>query len=419
MPYLVFERNSTTAMEWRRGCRTASTNTPSRSSCATAPTIIAAACASNTTAGTSPWSRAERHIRTTTRPASTALNYGDRTTPVLGGTRYSMRLTQTYGIRGSSLYTRVLGTASPFSLDEPVRPVSAQRCEDATRGTSTSPAATSRCSARCCCTAGNTIWVPAPPARRTRWSTRALEFRPFRRLRIIESFTTNRYNATGDGALTEQSLFTPGSSLPALVSALSTPQVVNTNQQQLDGILDVTSKITVRGGWRHVWGDATVRAGSLDPNGPLGLRPIEAQCGAGRGDDPAMAETLVERGLRRGEDGIRTFSAPASTTTIRCGRGRATRRCESLCFQANFRFLDNQNPTAGVKYDLRSRDNSLAAYWTPGGGKRFSVMAEYDRYTMSSSIKYLLLPFYVPTIGNTATTRTRQARPWTSCCRRS
>ncbi len=71
----------------------------------------------------------------------------------------------------------------------------------------------------------------------------------------------------------------------------------------------------------------------------------------------------------------------------------------SLWFQANFRFLDNQNPTSGINYDFRSRDNSLAVYWTPGGGKHVSVMAEYDRYTLSSSINYLLLPFYTPTVG--------------------
>ena len=96
----------------------------------------------------------------------------------------------------------------------------------------------------------------------------------------------------------------------------------------------------------------------------------------------------------------RLISAPACTTTTRCGRGRAIRPSTSLCFQANFRFLDNQNPTAGVQYDLRSRDNSLAVFWTPNGGKRVSVMAEYDRYTLYSSIDYLLLPFFTPTVSD-------------------
>ena len=69
---------------------------------------------------------------------------------------------------------------------------------------------------------------------------------------------------------------------------------------------------------------------------------------------------------------------------------------------------------------MRSRDNSLAAYWTPGGGKRVSVMAEYDRYTMFSSIDYLLLPFY--TADDLGVPRQRahgQLRLSISCCRRS
>ncbi len=44
--------------------------------------------------------------------------------------------------------------------------------------------------------------------------------------------------------------------------------MVNYNQQQVEAILDVTSKITLRGGYRYVWGDATVRAGQLDQSGP-------------------------------------------------------------------------------------------------------------------------------------------------------
>ena len=77
-------------------------------------------------------------------------------------------------------------------------------------------------------------------------------------------------------------------------------------------------------------------------------------------------------------------------------RYQATRRSGSRRTSA---FLDNQNPTPGIQYDFRSRDNSLAAYWTPDGGKRISVMAEYDRSTLYSSIDYLLLPFYTPSVS--------------------
>jgi len=42
-------------------------------------------------------------------------NYGDNTTPLLGQTLELTSLQQAYGIRGSSIYTKALATASPFS----------------------------------------------------------------------------------------------------------------------------------------------------------------------------------------------------------------------------------------------------------------------------------------------------------------
>jgi hypothetical protein len=82
-------------------------------------------------------------------------------------------------------------------------------------------------------------------------------------------------------------------------------------------------------------------------------------------------------------------------------RARARYQLAStLSLQANFAFLDNQNPTAGVQNDFRSRDNSLAAFWTPKGGKHVSVMAEYNRSTLYSNIDFLLLPFFTPALSS-------------------
>jgi hypothetical protein len=70
----------------------------------------------------------------------------------------------------------------------------------------------------------------------------------------------------------------------------------------------------------------------------------------------------------------------------------------SLMLQANFQVLNNQNPAAAIQYNFGSRDNSLAVYWTPAGGKRITVMAEYDRSSLSSSIDYLGL-FLSPAVS--------------------
>ena len=96
-----------------------------------------------------------------------------------------------------------------------------------------------------------------------------MEVRPLKRLKIVESFSVNRFNETGVGALTQQILLTPSSTYPALVSALTIPQTETNNRQQVEAIFDVTGKITLRGGYRYEWGDATVRAGNLSQSGPL------------------------------------------------------------------------------------------------------------------------------------------------------
>ena len=67
--------------------------------------------------------------------------------------------------------------------------------------------------------------------------------------------------------------------------------------------------------------------------------------------------------------------------------------------QANFAVLSNENPSLDIHYDLESRSNSVSAYWTPAGGKRISLMAEYSRSTLNSTIDYLRLPFLTPSIS--------------------
>jgi hypothetical protein len=221
--------------------------------------------------------------------------------------------------------------------------------------------------------------------------------RPFRRLRIIDSFTTNRYHDAAFGVLTEQILLTPTSG-PAIVEALNTRQVVNYNQEQVEAIFEVTNRISVRGGYRYVWGDATVRAGQLDPTGPLTSRELRRNVGLAG----ATVRPWQKLSLNFDYEGAATDQDYFRTSLYNYNRMRARARYQasgSLWLQANFALLDNQNPTAGINYDFRTRDNSLSVTWTPNSGKRISVMAEYDRSSLRSRINFLLLPFLTPTVS--------------------
>jgi hypothetical protein len=67
-----------------------------------------------------------------------------------------------------------------------------------------------------------------------------VELRPFRRLRIVESWLTDR-------------LHNAGASQPGQSARL----VSNYSQEQVDLFFDVSKKLTLRGGYRYVWGDGS------------------------------------------------------------------------------------------------------------------------------------------------------------------
>jgi hypothetical protein len=174
-------------------------------------------------------------------------------------------------------------------------------------------------------------------------------------------------------------------------------QVVNYNRTQTDLILDLTSWITLRGGYRYVWGDATVLAGPLSQTGLFESGKLNQQVGiAGFTIKP-----IKKASINAEYEGASTTHEYFRTSLYNYNRLRVRARYQvtsSLSLQANFNLLRNRNPAPDIQQDFRSRDNSLSAHWTPKGGKWISVLAEYDRYTLRSSISYLsrLLPPFTP-----------------------
>jgi hypothetical protein len=323
-------------------------------------------------------------------------NFGDRTTPILGGTEVLNSFRQAYGVRGTSVYSKILATARPFGWVDLYGqflwsdPKTDARYFDVTAGNFAQISSL--------LLYGSQFDLSSSSANAPHVLANAgVELRPWKRLRIIDTWTTNRYHDAGFGALAEQILLSPGAG-PSIADVLNTRQVVNDNREQVEAILDVTSKIAVRGGYRYEWGDATVRAGRLDPAGPLQSRDLVRNVGlAGATVRPTqkLSVNFDYEGAVTGQNYFRT-----SLYNYNKMRARAKYQATgSLWLQTNFALLDNQNPTPGIQYDFRSRDNSVSVYWTPNGGRRISVMAEYDRATVRSRVDYLLLPFLTPSVS--------------------
>ena len=324
-------------------------------------------------------------------------NPGDRTTPVLGQTLLLNTLQQAYGIRGTSTYTKVLATASPF----PWIDLSGQFLYSLPRTdvhyTDAATGNFAMLSALLLYTGQRDLATGSANAPHVSGNA-GFELRPFRRLRIVQSWITDRYHDSAFSLIAEQILLTGTTPPQNLQTALNTLQVVNYNQEQVDVLYDVTSKVTLRGGFRHVWGDASVRAGTLDPLGPQ----IGGQLSRNVGLAGLTFRPTQQFSFNLDYEGASTDRAYFRTSLYNYHRVRARARYQlaaTVALQANFTLLNNQNPTPGIQNDFQSRDNAISIYWTPAGGKRISVMAEYDRSSLRSNIDYLGL-FFAPGVSS-------------------
>jgi len=203
---------------------------------------------------------------------------------------------------------------------------------------------------------------------------------------------TDRYHDAASPMVAEQLLLTPAAAGPNMLTALNYEQYVNYNQQEVNAILDVGRGITLRGGYRFVWGDAQVLAGDLSQRGPVVPGQLHRNIGlAGLTYRPSekLSLNLDYEGSSSDNIYFRT-----SLNDYHKGRARARYQLlKSLALQANFQVLNNQNPANDIRLDFQSRANAVTLYWTPNNSKWVSLLAEYDRTTLRSDIAYLALPF--------------------------
>jgi hypothetical protein len=315
---------------------------------------------------------------------------GDRTGTLLGTALQLTNLREAYGIRARSLYSKVLATASPFRwlslsgqflYSEPKTDVNYM---DAAAGNLALVASLLFYN-------GQVDSITGAANKPHVSGNAGFELRPFRRFRMVESWSTDRYHDAAYAAIAQYLLT---GSVPASPTSTLTPdrQVVNYSQTQTDLFFDLTSRITLRGGYRYVWGDATALAPALSQSGLFESGQLNQQVGiAGFTIRP-----IKKASITADYEGGSTTHAYFRTSLYDYNRLRVRARYQvaaSLALQANFNWLRNRNPSPDIQQDFGSRDNSLSAHWTPNGGKWITVLAEYDRYTLHSSIDYLAPPF--------------------------
>jgi hypothetical protein len=322
-------------------------------------------------------------------------SFGDRTSLLLGETLVLNTLNQAYAIRGTSIYSKVLATAHPFSWMDLYGQFLYSEPKTTVHFTEAATGNFALISQLLFYTSQQSLGTGAANQPHTTGNL-GFEIRPLKRMRIIESWMTDRYHDAAFGMLTSVSLPT---NILSAAAPLNQFEAVNYNQQQVDVLYDLGSKISLRGGYRYIWGDAMVPASPFfAPGGGSEsgqLKRNVALAGANFRLSQKLSFNLDYEGASSDHVYFRT-----SLNNYQKGRARAKYQLSaSLAVQAKFQVLNNQNPASGIQLDFESRDSSLAVYWAPAKSKRISVMAEYDRSTVRSSINYLGL-FFTPQVSD-------------------
>ncbi len=311
-------------------------------------------------------------------------NFGNRATPLLGQQLELTNLAQSYGVRGDSIYSKVLVTADPFSWISLFGQFLYSRPDTTVHYSQFNTGQFVDLASLLFFTSELDLLNAAAKQPHTSGMF-GFELRPMRRVRVIESVMTDRLHDASSAALNQQ-ILTP--LMAAQLADFTDRLVRNYSQQQTDVLFDLTSKITLRGGQRFVWGNAETQgafiSGADTETGELrrkvGLAGISYRAGHG-----ISASVDFE-----GASGDRAYFR---TSLQNYQRVRARARYQpmtTLAVSAGFSVLNNQNPNPAVKYDFLSHETSFSAVWTPNGGKRVTLTGEYTRSTLRSDINYVV-----------------------------
>ncbi len=318
-------------------------------------------------------------------------NQGNRQGPLLGEEIVLNRLMQQYRADGSGLFSRAVLQAQPlgwlqftgqFLYSQPKIDVSQQlEGQGAFLDTLTlSPYST---------IFEQNLADANRPHSSGSWST---EIRPFERLRIVQSYYTDRLHVSSGSTLMQTLNASPELDLEDVrINTL----VFNYNQNQVDAIFDAARWLTIRGGHRYVWGDAEV------PPPTLQFRPELKTTGEVR-----RQVGLAGAAMRFWQGKLRVTAdfegSPGNETFFRTGlqnyrkvKARARYQLASdVQVSAAFAVLDNRNDESDIDLDFNSRQTSVSIQWSPNGGRRLTFLGDYTRSSLRSDISIVQPPFF-------------------------
>ncbi len=320
-------------------------------------------------------------------------NKGNRRTPLLGQNITLVQLDENYHARGTTPVTRVQLTATPWeklivtgrfvysqpdlNFDYDRRSVGNFLSFDVLR-MYTGELASSSADANRPHILGNL----------------SVEFRPHDRIRILETLVTDRFHIASSSSLGRALTGTKPLSGPAdpnntfdFSTSDSNRFAVNLNQNQLEGVVDLTSRISARGGYRVVWSDTQLQS-LVSGNEPQSVSLHRNVGLAGFGFRlPRKADLSLDFEEGQGNC-VFTRTDILDYRKVRL-RGRY-RPSNFVTLSGSFFLMDHENERPDLGYNFQNRGFTLSASVAPGGGKRFSANFDYSRADLTSDILFII-----------------------------
>ncbi len=325
-------------------------------------------------------------------------NPGNRRTPVLGQTPVLTSDEQVYRSEGNTFFTRIFGEwrtarwaalSGTFTFSQPSLDFAFR--ESAAGNFVRLANLVSYTGER-----GNALGEALRPQPS---GNLALELRAAERVRILQSWYTDRFHNSSSGLFTQ--ILTGVSGL-AGTSAANTLQLTDQalrffaadyNRYQVEALVAVLPRLTLRGGFRRVWADTSVPPSALHAG-------VAAELAAQR-QNVALGG-LDFRATKSLNFNVDVEASSGEATYFRTGlldyqkvrvRGRYRPR-PSLSVTATYSLLRNDNPQPTIDLEARSHEGAVSLLFAPNEGRRVSLSLDYARSVLDSTLFILLPPFF-------------------------
>lgn len=310
---------------------------------------------------------------------------GDLTTTFLGQQLFLTQLNELYRVRGNSIYTRASFGATPISWATVsgqfvyARPRVDVTYKENSTGDFYYPALAQFYNTGQDLLSGSAN-MPHPSG------SLNVELRPWKRVRIVEFWMTDRLHNASSDLLSQMLLFSSGPLNPTTFTSARLDE--SYNRQEINVFFDVTPRLTLRAGDRYIWGDAKLTSPSL----------LQSRFESGHLSQNVGLGGLSYRMSQKSRVNVDYEVSQSYQAYFRISLRNYTRLrvrgshdlTPSLRLAVDYSLLSNSNPDPAVNYDFSSHAASVSLNWVPRGGKWVTALLDYTRSSVQSSIFYLV-----------------------------